>query len=301
MIWGWPVVLYLFLGGVAAGAALAAALLSWLGGPRYRSTEQAGALLAVVAATVGTLLLIVDLGIGRWEPWRLVFLYLNWRSPMTWGTWILTLFVPITLLLGLAGTSGDPRIRLLRRPVALARRLNSDVLRGLTIVLAIALGTYTGLLLAAGSNYPLWRTWLLPALFAVSSASTGLSAAIIVGLVRDRSLATELHHVNRTHISLIMVELVVLAAWLATVASSSAAGSQSVGLLVGGPLAPLFWGGVVLIGLVAPAELFAAARGSGRRTTALALSGDAGVLAGGLMLRFLVLAAVVPAVSGPAL
>lgn len=300
MIWGWPVILYLFLGGMAAGAALAAGLLSRLGGPRYRPAEQAGALIAAAAATIGTLLLILDLGIGRWKPWRLVFLYLNWRSPMTWGTWILTLFVPVTLLLALALTTTGPRSRLLATVVTLARRLEG-VLRGLTVVLAVALGTYTGLLLSAVSTYPLWRTWLLPVLFAVSSASTGLSAALIGGLARDRGLATDLHQLNRTHVALIVVELVALTAWLGSVASSSVAGSQSVALLIGGALAPLFWVGVVLIGLVGPAGLFAYAHGAGRRATVMALSGDAGVLAGGLVLRFLVLAAVVPVLTGPGL
>lgn len=300
MIWGWPVVLYLFLGGMAAGAALAAALLSRFGGPRYRSAEQTGALLAAATASVGTLLLIFDLGIGRWKPWRLVFLYLNWRSPMTWGTWILTLFVPVTLLLALALTTTGPRVRLLGLVVTLARRLEG-LLRGLTVVLAVALGTYTGLLLSAVSTYPLWRTWLLPALFAVSSASTGLSAAVLGGLLRDRGLATGLHQINRVHVTLIVLELVVLTAWLGSVASSSAAGSQSVTLLMSGALAPLFWAGVILIGLVAPAGLFSYASGTGRRATVMALSGDVGVLTGGLLLRFLVLAAVVPVLTGPGL
>ena len=120
MVWGWQIAWYLFLGGLGAGATLTS-LLASRAGPRVGTIERAGATLAGPVVAFGTALLIFDLGMGRREPWRLVYLYLNWESPMTWGTWILTLFIPIALLhaLSITGPLG-PRWE---RPIAPVRRV----------------------------------------------------------------------------------------------------------------------------------------------------------------------------------
>jgi len=93
MVWGWQIAWYLFLGGLGAGATLTS-LVASRAGSRFGPIERAGAILAGPAVAFGTALLVLDLGMGRREPWRLIYLYSNWQSPMTWGTWILTLFIP---------------------------------------------------------------------------------------------------------------------------------------------------------------------------------------------------------------
>jgi formate-dependent nitrite reductase membrane component NrfD len=55
---------------------------------------------------------------------------------------------------------------------------NISVPEGLTwagAVLALATGTYTGLLLAVIKAVPFWSTGIMPLLFVVSALSTGLS------------------------------------------------------------------------------------------------------------------------------
>jgi formate-dependent nitrite reductase membrane component NrfD len=302
MVWGWQIAWYLFLGGLGAGATLTS-LLASRAGARYAPIERAGATLAGPAVALGTALLVIDLGMGRREPWRLVYLYLNWQSPMTWGTWILTLFIPVALLHALAVTGTLPaRFERLVAPVRRVCVLAQGPLKVVAGALALSTAIYTGVLLSVPPSFPLLNSWLLPVLFLVSALSTGLSAAVLVGYVRARRQETELdlHIWSRIHIVLVVLELGVLLAWLA-VGSASPAGNASVQMLVSGELAPVFWIGVVLVGLVAPVLAFvveAAPRGHSSR---LALTGEAGVLAGGLALRYLVLLTAVPAIIGPAL
>ena len=161
---------------------------------------------------------------------------------------------------------------------------------------------YTGVLLSVPPSFPLLNSMLLPVLFLVSALSTGLSAAVLGGsvLARRGGVVLDLQQWSRVHIGLLVVELAALLAWPG-VGSASEAGGTSVQLLVSGDLAPVFWLGLVLAGLVGPVLAFVvetALRGRGHR---LALAGEAGVLAGGLALRYLVLLAAVPVLVAPAL
>jgi len=302
MVWGWQIAWYLFLGGLGAGATLTS-LVASRAGSRFASIERAGASLAGPVLIFGTALLVVDLGIGRREPLRLVYLFLNAESPMTWGVWILTLFIPVALLHALAVTGAfAPR---LERIVAPVRRVCVRAKGALMVaagVLATATAVYTGLLLSVPPTFPLLNSRLLPVLFLVSALSTGLSAAVLAGyvLARRGGVELDLHQWSRVHIGLLVVEVAVLLAWLG-VGSASTAGNASVQMLVSGDLAPLFWLGVVLVGLVGPVLAFVFETAPSGHSCRVALAGEAGVLAGGLALRYLVLLAAVPVLVVPAL
>ncbi len=302
MVWGWQIAWYLFLGGLGAGATLTS-LVASRSGSRFAAIERAGATMAGPVLAFGTALLVIDLGVGRREPWRLVYLFLNAQSPMTWGVWILTLFIPIALLHALAVTGAmAPRFE---RYVAPLRRVCARAATGLKVAagtLALATAIYTGLLLSVPPSFPLLNSRLLPVLFLVSALSTGLSAAVMGGFVlaRRRGEELDLHQWSRVHIGLLVVEVAVLLAWLG-VGAGSPAGADSVQLLVSGDLAPLFWLGVVLVGLVGPVLAFVFETAPSGHSCRVALAGEAGVLAGGLALRYLVLLAAVPVLVVPAL
>lgn len=302
MIWGWQIAWYLFLGGLGAGATLTS-LVASRSGSRFAAIERAGATLAGPAVAFGTALLVLDLGMGRREPWRLVYLYQNWESPMTWGTWILTLFIPVALLHALSVTGGlAPRWE---RYVAPVRRVCVRGASGLKVaagVLALSTAIYTGVLMSVPPSFPLLNSRLLPVLFLVSALSTGLSAAVLLGyvLARRGGVELDLHQWSRLHVGLLVVELAALLAWLG-VGSASQAGNASVQLLISGDLAPVFWIGVVVAGLVGPVLAFVFETAKRGHSYRLALAGEAGVLAGGLALRYLVLLAAVPVLVGPTL
>lgn len=126
--WGWLVAIYLFLGGLGAGAFLVAAVFE-LSGKRdefeFCPITLVGAILPGPLVAIGTILLIFDLGAGLREPLRILHMYSNPNSVMTWGIWILTAFIPLALAYGVLelvdtfGNKGKEKAILASTPIAL--------------------------------------------------------------------------------------------------------------------------------------------------------------------------------------
>ena len=192
-------------------------------------------------------------------------------------------------------------------PVALAAAvleiLKKKVPKWLTwigIVFAFAVAAYTGFLLGVVKAYPLWNNAILPILFVVSALSAGLAATSLVGLVTDRERFEHMWLIKKSHVILSAIEMVVLFTMLVIVSAGSFEGAASVNSLIAGQYAPAFWGGIVILGLVAPFciegyPVFIAKRVE-TSTTSLVVSliGEAGVLVGGFLLRLLVILAALP-------
>lgn len=273
---GWPIWLYFWLGGVAGGAVAAASVANLTRPERFRALGWLSVVLALPLLAVSLVLLVFDLG----RPERFLNLLLDWRpmSPLWWGTWILGASVAAYGLVLLRWRFGWPRAV----PVAAERAL-----LWLNLFLAGALVVYTGVLLAQTSR-PLWNsTWLVPALFAVSALSTGVAALDLAARwAGPRAARAALGALHRADTVLVVLEAAVLAgfvAWLLWLASPAAA--RAVAVVVRGELAPVFWLGVVVAGLVAPLLLAVAyERRWARRLVAWV--GPTLVLVGGLALRY---------------
>jgi formate-dependent nitrite reductase membrane component NrfD len=92
----------------------------------------------------------------------------------------------------------------------------------------------------------------------------------------------------RCDVALMTAELLLLALWLVALLSAGPVYREAAGLLLWGPYAPAFLGFVVFGGLLVPATLGALVLlGKARDSRALPVL----VLAGGLLLRFVVVAA----------
>jgi formate-dependent nitrite reductase membrane component NrfD len=207
-------------------------------------------------------------------------------SPMSWGAWILVLAYPLMLVQVLSTLRrGYPRLagwlenlplgsmvldlsQQLRRPVA-----------AMVIPLGVALGIYTGILLSAFSARPFWNTGLLGPLFLVS----GLSSAGALALIGAR-LECEKHFFTRTDVTLIGIELALIAMLLINLGTGAAQQLNAVHLVMGGEYTVPFWLWFVLPGLLIPVvlEIFEL-RGICRFSLSAALL----VLYGGFMLRYL--------------
>jgi protein NrfD len=289
-VWGWEIPVYLFLGGMAAGVMILGAVLSARSGPRSRATRWlAFAPPLLVSVGMGALLLDLEFKVHAWR----FYLAFRWTSPMSWGAWILVLVYPVTILFALAGleqaeaeraagrlgrTSGGWLLR--ARAFALSR---STTLRRVNLVAGIALGVYTGVLLSTLGARALWSSALLGPLFLVSGVSTGAALLLLFRLSDE-----ERHLLARWDRLAIVVELAVLALFLAGLATSGADGRSAVGLLLGGRFTAPFWTLVVIAGLAVPLLLASLEARSGLRAIAAA---PALVLAGGLALRFILVAA----------
>jgi formate-dependent nitrite reductase membrane component NrfD len=308
LTWKWELVIYLWAAGIAGGAYFSAFLINTITRGKYPQLPKIAAFVGVPLVLVGSLLLVVDLG----EQLRAWHLFTRFRpgSPMSMGSWILLLYA----LLGLAmialwwATSFEPgEVRLtvisglasVIRPAAAAVR----VLVWIELALAVLLVAYTGVLLSA-TNQPLWGgVLLLPALFVASAVSTGMALLVLIlrtglGSLIDilfggkgESLPSEtLHTVGISSLILGLVELAVLIGYLLWLAFfSTAAGAAAVAVLLTGSMSTVFWGGVVLVGLLIPLILeFASLKGKEAVVGSMLASASL-ALVGGLFLRAAVL------------
>ena len=284
------VVCYLFLGGTGAGLCLVLSVLGLLV-PRsclstppgvhlhpsaaYRKLLGSGLVAAFVLLALGIVCLVADLGNAE----RMILLLVHpTASYLAVGSWALAACLALAAALGLAWLGVGVW------NVALVRVVH--VVAGLASLVVMV---YTGLLLQSLGAVPLWATPWLPALFAASSLSCG--AAVIVGL--DAALSPPSCEVSRVAWGagavLGCIEAAVLVAFLAVQSGYTQTARASCEALLAGSLALTFWVGVCAVGLAVPLALHAVGRLLPGRAAMMASS--LGVLAGGLLLRYCIVAA----------
>lgn len=304
MAWGFPIAMYLFLAGAGAGAFLTAIVAEMYNKVAFRPLIRAGLVLSGILVGLGMPFLIADLGAGRMQPWRLILLFSNPTSPMTWGVWVLTPFIPLGLVLGwLEVDFLNPPWRIVQWSRGLALRWRTRLLQ-VGALLAISIALYTGLLLGVVHGVPLWNTSILPMLFFVSALSTGLAACVVLSQVVAVSaehdgvhLAKSYFYVNQIHSALIITETIFIFCWLFIVANGSVTAAQSVNMLLSGQYSVFFWIGIVFFGIVDPMLIYIYEIVLGRPLKPYwVLISDGSVLLGGLVLRYLVIAAAVPVI-----
>ena len=243
--WGWWIIGYFYLGGIAAGCYFIAALVELFGLEEDRPLARLGYRIALPLVLVCGLLLTVDLN----RPER--FWHMLWQSehpptpmfklwsPMSIGAWALFFFGGFSLFSCWASIWPAGRI---------ARLLNWRWLRWPWRLAGSAVGffvaSYTGVLLAA-TNQPIWSQtdWLGP-LFLCSAASTALSTLLLIG--RSERFHASHVRVQRAELVTLCLELAVfaifaasLAPWLTTLAHVPAVWRTLGGALLLGILVPL--------------------------------------------------------------
>ncbi len=303
--WGWLVAIYLFLGGMGAGCFLVAAAVEWTG-ERYKHafcpTTLVGATVPGPLIALGTVLLIFDLGAGKMEPCRIFYMFTHFRSAMTWGIWILTLFIPLCFLYGLVelmhvypGILAWARRWLAFLPEDLPYRRIKRILCPVGSVFAVGTAVYTGVLLSVVRAIPFWNTPVLPFLFLVSALSTGmglnidLSGTIAVGPMERRFRNLPLYHMVFIGGEALLIGLLLLLAFL-----RGGAAAQSAQMIVTGPTGLVFWVVVVLFGLLIPFLFHAYAYGARQHSLAGGILSGAGIVIAGLFLRYLIVASGIP-------
>jgi formate-dependent nitrite reductase membrane component NrfD len=157
--------------------------------------------------------------------------------------------------------------------------------------LLFAFGTviYTGLLLGASRPIAFWSTAMLPLLFLVSALSTGFMAVILLSSAFG-ALKEELSILERIDIILIILEIFIIAFYLqATHRVSESRASAK--LVLSGSVAPLFWFGVALLGLLLPLffDLIGLLASPGSNGHAWILLASVCGIIGGLLLRQVIL------------
>ena len=282
--WEWYyIAIYFYIGGVSAGAYFIASLVELFGNEKQRDISRIGFTVAFWVILATPLLLTVDL--GRPERfWHLFFyskdsvLYINWKSPLSVGSWALIIYSGFAMLSYLDVLVSEGRLK--GAPFA---KFYNRIPRKVYSVIGSAAGFfvagYTGVLLNLTAR-PLWEATdpLLGSLFIASGASTGAAAIALVMMRQKIASVEDFERLQRFDRLAMMFELGIIAIMV---------------IVAGRYIAPLlltwygflFWIGTVGLGILIPLGLHRYGRLPGVTPANPMMVSAVLVLAGGALLR----------------
>lgn len=248
--WGLMIVIYLFTAGLSAGAMMTSNLALLKDREKYERIIRWGTYVAPFPISFGTGMLLLDLG-SPFNFYRL-FLTLQVRSAMSYGSWAILLFAILSfvnLYLWL-----PERYRPIKWPSQIEKWQRN--LAKIMPVLSVIVASYTGFLLAEAVR-PLWDTLLLPILFLVSALSTGVAVVILAASLsrKNRIQQQELHALTLVDMILILVEVVLFVGIILTLLAASEPQKLAINALFFGSYAWMFWLMIVFVGLFLPLGL----------------------------------------------
>ena len=252
-VWHFPISLYLFLGGMAAGIIFFASLFTLLKREKEVQTAIKPAMIIVLfALSIGLIALFYDLT-HKLYVWRL-YTTIRLESPMSWGAWVL-LFVTIGSFLWVFSYFSElfPNWNIKMqwfKNLELFLIKHRKKMALILLPLSLILGIYTGILLSAFNARPLWNTAILGPLFLVSGLSTG--AACII-LFSKNHLERKLF--SKIDLALIFIELALIIHMIMGMYAGSAVQLEALDIIMGGEYTLMFFGFVIILGLIFPAIL----------------------------------------------
>lgn len=242
---------YFYLTGVSAGSFVVSVIAVIGGKTEYKPLGRIGAVVAPIALLIAPLCLMLDLE----QPYRFwhLFFYLNPQSPITYGSFLLTVYPINGLLYAWFLFRGNEKW--------------SKLLGIIGIPLAICTHGYTGFILALGKGRALWSTALMPTLFIVSAVVSGLGLVIVLAAARwkiyARDMTPEARENDRQLIlglgkmlgGCILFDLFLVFNDILVLVTATAEELHVAHLIMAGKFAPLFLGVELFLGGLVPLVL----------------------------------------------
>lgn len=165
---GFLIVLFISVTGLNAGSYLASFIFTYFGKREYLPLAKFSALVVMILWVAAPLLLLLDIG----QPLRFwhIFAYFDPRSPMAWGTLILSVY---------------PFLASVYLYYLFQEKLDKAKLWGF-IGLPIALGShaFVGFVLSFNQARVLWSSSLTPIFFLLTAALSGFALVVIFDTLR---------------------------------------------------------------------------------------------------------------------
>ncbi len=252
-IWHWQIPLYLFLGGLAAGILIFAALYTLMDKEKeYPTAVKIAPHIVPWVLVVGLLALLLDLK-HKLFFWRL-YTTIRLESPMSWGAWVLMLVTPLSFIWSAIHIKAifprwDWKFKILIDLEAFFTK-QKKVIAWTLLISSVILGVYTGILFSAFNARPLWNTSILGPLFLASGISAG--AATIMLMSKNHHERTMFAKID---IGIIAVELFLIVHMFMGFLASTQVQIDAAALFLGGPWTAPFWIFVVILGMIIPVIL----------------------------------------------
>jgi formate-dependent nitrite reductase membrane component NrfD len=162
------------------------------------------------------------------------------------------------------------------------------VFKALAGISALAVTGYTGFVLNTVKAVPFWNSTLLPVLFVSYGIMGGFGLAVLIA-VNGGDIDLAAAEAGTRWLLIINALLVVI--YLRAAAKRETTGKQSVLEQMRGGMSPIFWIGIVLLGIVIPLGVTLTSMALGEVTSGLLMAGAACEIIGGLSLRYCILKA----------
>ncbi len=244
---GFWIAIYFYMTGLSAGSFILSTLAYGFGLTKYKPIAFIGVVLATVLLVLAPLNLIIDL--GRPERFWHLFPYLNLKSPVTWGSFLLTIYPINCLIYGYFMHRGNAKLTKLFGLIG--------------IPLAISVHGYTGFILALSKARALWNTAVMPVLFLVSAMVSGIALMIIVVAIRRYFAAAAEKQTYDEIISdlgkflffSILADLFLIFSDILVLLTADTEAREAAMLILTLDFSPLFLGGELFLGSLVPLAL----------------------------------------------
>lgn len=228
---GWPIVIYLLLAGIACGSCLSGLFLSSSPNGNSRKLVKPSLWLAALSIGVGSFFLIADLESPK--QFYLILTEFNTSSVISWGARLITLFSMICVYAAILYEKGN------KKSLGL-------FLKTLLTILAVGIGIYPALVLNQGIAHTLWdSSWLIP-LFLLVGTHSGFSCTQLMA-------NKEWHQHNEYKVRKIDYGFIALQVLLLIfLFRSTSLPEEGKARLFKGEFKYWLWGGLVFIGWLVP-------------------------------------------------
>ena len=240
---GMNIAIYFYLTGLSAGSFILSTLAYGFGMEQYKPLGRVGVILATVLLIIAPFFLLIHIGIP-YRAWHL-FVYLNFESPITWGSFLLILYPINCIIYG---------YYMFKENMKLTR-----VFGFIGIPLAISVHGYTGFILAFGKARALWNSAIMPILFLVSAIVSGIALMILVCVIKDRFFSKQkkinmslLGNLGKLLAWMIVFDLFLVGSDLLVLLISHSDAQDAAHLILAGGFSPLFLGVENLLGKIVP-------------------------------------------------
>ena len=244
---GIPIATYFYLTGLSAGSFIISTMAYGFGMTKFKPIGKIGVVMATLLLVIAPMILLIDLE----QPlrfWHLI-LYLRITSPITWGTFLLTLYPMNCVVYGYFMFKGD------------MKRTKFFGLLG--IPLALLVHGYTGFILALGKARVLWNTAIMPPIFLVSAMVSGLALMILVVIVKDFIIQKGkdpnrdlIYALGKFLVASIVLDLILIGIDLSVLLTSTTEAYKAALMLLNGQFSFLFLGVELMAGAIIPLLLF---------------------------------------------